>query len=186
MTTRKLLSLLTLAAAALALPGLPAGVAAADIAADSTAAAFAAGGTFCFELGGQAQGEFQHLKLVTSPATGTPPFNVIPVHGVERGSWKGAEYENTFTGAATESAAASGSGTALHLTIAGGGNSLKPDGSPEIWIVQYAGELKVDSLAGTMTGYETQSAAVADGKPFAAEGVTFLRKDITPMDCAKF
>lgn len=155
---------------------------------NSTAAAFAGGGTFCFEYGQQAEGQFQHLKLVSEPATGTAPFNVIPVHGVERGTWKGAIYENTFTGTATETPSASPAkpGPALLMTLYGGGNSYRPDGTSEIWILQYAVELSADTLIGKAVGSETQSGSIVDGKPFTTDGVTAVQKDVMPIDCAKF
>lgn len=180
MTTRTSTLLTTFAT--LALLGVTAGAAAAD----NTAAAFTKGGTFCFSFGGQAEGQFQHLMLVAEPGTGSAPFNVIPVHGVERGSWKGSIYENTFAGTATESAPASGTGTALHLTLSGGGNSIRKDGVPDMWLVQYAAEVKSDTLAGTIIGYETQTGPIENGKPFTIESMSFVKKDMNPIDCQQF
>lgn len=180
MMIRPVLALAALGAA-LAIAGAGPG-----LAAGSTAKAFARGGAFCFALGGQAEGEFQHMKLVAERATGPSPFNVIPVHGVERGTWKGKIYENTFTGTATVAPPAGGSGMALHFTLNGGGNSIRPDGSPEMWLLQYAAELKADTLAGSIAGYEMETGAIANGKPFTTDAMNFVQKDVTPMDCAKF
>lgn len=154
----------------------------------NTAAAFAGGGTFCFELGGQDEGQFQHLKFVAEPTSGVAPYNVIPVHAVERGSWKGMTYENTFTGTATEAPSANpkAPGAALLMSLNGGGPSYKPDGSPEIWVLQYAVELRADTLSGKIVGYEMESGAVVSGKPFSSDSMNFVQKDITPIDCTKF
>ena len=155
------LTLSAFAAAALSLLGVSTGMAAGG----STAEAFAKGGAFCFELGGQEDNQFQHFKLVAEPATDAAPFNVVAVHGVERGTSKGLVYANTFAGTATESPATSGTGSALHLTLNGGGNSVRLDGSPEMWLLQYAAELRSDTLAGTIIGYEMETGAIANGKP---------------------
>lgn len=153
-----------------------------------SADALTRGGTFCFAIGGQSDGQFQHLRLVSQPASSQPPYNVIPVNGVEHRACKDYDYENAFVGTATvaPSPTPGGTGPAVLVTLAGGGNSYGPDGKPVIWSQHYVLELNPETLVGKVVGYDMGSGAVADGKPVVTEVMTYVNKDISPIDCKTF
>lgn len=76
-----------------------------------------------------------------------------------------------------------GTGPAVLVTLAGGGNSYGPDGKPVIWSQHYVLELNPVTLARKVVGYDMGSGAIADGKPVVTEVMTYVNKDISPIDC---
>ena len=55
-----------------------------------------------------------------------------------------------------------------------------------IWSQHYVLELNPETLAGKVVGYDMGSGAVADGKPVVTEVMTYVNKDISPIDCKTF
>lgn len=161
-------------------------------AAGSDAAAFAAGGAFCFEIGDHKGEMFQHLKLVTTPAASAEAQNVITVHGVERGNWMDGDtvsvYFNELAGTGTVAPAAmpGAHGDKLFISLAGSGNGYAKGGTPELWTLQYTLELDPATLEGTFFGISAQSGAVVDGAAYSEQAKTFTLRKITPMKCGEF
>ena len=69
------------------------------------------------------------------------------------------------------------------MTLAGGGNGYGLDGKPVIWTQHYVLELNPVTLARKVVGYDMGSGAIADGKPVVTEVMTYVSKDISPIDC---
>ena len=153
-----------------------------------SAEALTKGGTFCFQIGNQSAGQFQHLRLVSQRPSTEAPYNVIPINGVEHGLCKDYDYENAFVGTATlaPSSVPGAGGNALLITLTGGGNSYQVDGMPVIWMQHYILELNPNNLSGKVLGYDMGSGAVADGKQVVTKVMTYVNKDISPIDCKAF
>jgi hypothetical protein len=161
-------------------------------AAGSDAAAFAAGGAFCLEIGDHKGEMFQHLKLVTTPAASPEAQNVITVHGVERGNWMDGNTLNVYfnqlsgTGTVAPAAMPGARGDKLFISLAGSGNGYAKDGKPELWTLQYTLELDPATLEGSFFGISAQSGAVADGAAYSEQAKTFTLRKIAPMKCGEF
>lgn len=153
---------------------------------EATAEAFAKGGTFCFDIG--SDGDHQHFKLVTEPASSPGPFNVIEVHGIEKGQWQKALYLNGLTGTATlgPSSRPGASDTTLHISLVGNGNGFTKEGVPELWTLQYSLELSPATLTGTLYGAADQSGTIAEGAAFAAKSAFAILRDVKPRGCETF
>ena len=155
---------------------------------EATAEAFAKGGTFCFDIGGGSDGDHQHFKLVTEPAASPGPFNVIEVHGIEKGQWQKTLYLNGLTGTATlgPSSQPGASDTALHFSLIGNGNGFTKGGTPELWTLQYALELSPATLTGTLYGAANESGTIAEGAAFASKSALAIMREAKPMSCEAF
>ena len=155
---------------------------------EATAEAFAKGGTFCFDIGSGSDGDHQHFKLVTEPASSPGPYNVIEVHGIEKGQWQKALYLNGLTGTATlgPSSRPGASETTLHISLVGNGNGFTKEGTPELWTLQYSLELSPATLAGTLYGTADQSGTIAEGAAFGAKSAFAILRDVKPMGCETF
>lgn len=160
----------------------------ADVATGYSVGSIFRGGAFCFEVGGQSDGQFQHLKLVTQPASDRTLYNVIAVNGVEHGVCKDYDFENAFVGTATLAPSPDPAikGKTLLVTLNGGGVSYGADGRPVIWNQHYVLELNPESLAGRLVGYDTGTGAITDGKPLETNVMTYVNKAISPIDCNAF
>lgn len=157
-----------------------------------SAAAFSAGQTVCFELGDHKDGAFQHLKLVFEPAPGDGSYPVIPVHGIERGTWQSGAasgvYVNEFAGTGTVAPSAQPASTdsRLFITLTGGGNGYKSDGSAELWTIQYALDLDPATLEGRIYGVAIESGTLVNGDPYRSMNANNIVKEVTPSSCAEF
>jgi len=155
---------------------------------ETTAEAFAKGGTFCFDIGSGADGDHQHFKLVTEPASAPGPFNVIEVHAIEKGQWQKALYLNGLTGSATlgPSSQPGASDTTLHISLVGNGNGFTKEGTPELWTLHYSLELSPATLGGKLYGYADESGVIAEGAPYAAKNSLAILREVKPMSCDAF
>lgn len=152
---------------------------------DITADAFAKGGTFCFDIGSGRDGDHQHFKLVTEAAVSPGPYDVIEVHGIEKGALQNVKYVNGLAGTATlaPSSAPNVTGDTLHISLMGNGNSIRKDGGQELWTLQYSLELSPATMTGTFYGYAIQSTAVTEGGDYAAENTFYVLREAKPMSC---
>jgi hypothetical protein len=153
---------------------------------EATAEAFAKGGTFCFDIG--SDGDHQRFKLVTKPASGPGPFNVIEVHGIEKGQWEKNLYLNGLAGSATidPSSVPGSTDTALHISLMGNGNGFTKEGAPELWTLQYSFELSPATLTGKLYGYADESGPIAEGVAYAAKSSFAILRDVKTMSCDTF
>lgn len=156
----------------------------------ATAEAFAAGGTFCFDIGSGKSGENEQIKLVTRAGDPAPELGVIEIHGVERGTWQGGVFINALVGSGTigPSSVPGSKETVLHISLLGNGNGykLQNPNEAELWSVRYALELSRDTMTGKLFGYAVESNAIVDGALHTAEASIGVLRDVKPMDCAAF
>lgn len=155
---------------------------------EATADAFAKGGTFCFDIGSGSDGDHQHFKMVTEPASGAGPLNVIEVHAIEKGQWQKDLYINGLAGSATlgPSSAPGATDTTLHVSLMGNGNGFTKEGTPELWSLNYSFELSPATLIGKLYGSADESGTIAEGAPYAVKSSLAILREVKPMSCDAF
>lgn len=155
---------------------------------EATAEAFAKGGTFCFDIGSGSDGDHQHFKMQTEPASGPGPFSVIEVHAIEKGQWQKDLYLNGLSGSATigPSSVPGSPETMLHVSLMGNGNGFTKDETPELWTLNYSFELSPATLTGKLYGHADESGTIAEGAAYAAKSSLAILRDVKTMSCDAF
>jgi len=151
---------------------------------------FSRGSTICFELGAH-QGEyFKHFKLIFAPANDYKPYNVIPVHGVQRANDGSGTYVNQLAGTATlaPSNDPAVGGLVLQVGLTATGYEVTVGGNDELWTDIYNLQLKPRTLAGKIYGTESETKPLVAGD--SADTLTLntvaVVMDVRRMSCRDF
>lgn len=173
----------------------------AEAAQPDNAKRFMRGGTFCFNIDdpAAAPGTLTHLKLLTRPGSGRPPYNIAAVNGVIRGTLPAPylRFVNPVAGTATlapSNDAGLGDAAVLQISLTGASYGIiKVDiqppptngQAPQIWMQSYSLQLDPVAITGKLYGINTESGPLEGGVAMPSTEHHVVAK-INPIACRDF